>query len=506
VNQKEQFNLVRRKVTYKICAEKFFFLLLLLLAIGFFYVTSCSNQKDITLRYKMEKSYYESERMRGILSLNLKAATPEDFKKLIQSYGKAIELSSLLPETSMAQEISDIASSAQLRIAELYILQKNLDSAKVSLEKVLENYPHNIPQNKTALLSLGQIYERKNQKEKAVEIYHRLLENYPPVMRNKLPDLNLFSLPNHLLQLFSAQEEKPQRDTEFDFARKYYQNLISSYPNTQVSLAASLNLARSFQLLDLWKESLDILENTKDSTGQTPGPVLLQVGNIYFDELKDEKNALMTFGRILGSSADSSSQAEAQMKIGMVYFQRKDYSKAKEELSRVKKLFPGEGNLIATSQFLIAQIYENTDEWDRALNEYDWLKINYPLTPEGMEAPLRIAAYYQRENKGLAQEYFEKGAEHYDGLLSKYKDKPFVPLIELQKSKLYLLQKDWKNAVTSLQKIAGKYTGTDAGLRALFLLWRIYNTDLKDNVKSKEILDRIKTDYPGIIPDTLRTG
>jgi tetratricopeptide (TPR) repeat protein len=257
--------------------------------------------------------------------------------------------------------------------------------------------------------------------------------------------------------------------------------------------------------LNLWKESLEILESAKDSTGRTPGPVLLQIGNIYFDELKDEKNALMTFGRILESSADSSSQAEAQMKIGMIYFQKKDYSKAKEELSRVKKFFPAEGNLIATSQYLIAQIYENTNEWDRALNEYDWLKINYPLSAEGLEAPLRIAAYYQRENKGLVQEYFEKGAEHYDALLSKYKDKPFVPVIELQKSKLYFLQKDWKNAIALLQKIAGKYPGTDAGLSALLLLWRVYNTDLKDEVKSKEILNQIKVDYPGIIPDTLKT-
>ena len=495
----------RRKVIHKICSEKSFFLILLLLAIGFFCVTSCSNQKDITLRYKMEKSFYTSERMRGILSINLKAATPEDFKKLIQSYQEVIGLSSLLPKTSLVQDISDLASSAQLRIGELYILQKNLDSAKVSFEKVLENYPYSIPQNKTALLSLGQIYERRNQKEKAVGIYHRLLENYPPVIKNRLPDLTLFSLPNHLLQLFSAKEEKPQRDTEFDFARKYYQNLITSYPNTQVSLAASLNLARSFQLLDLWKESLDILENTKDSIGQTPGPVLLQIGNIYFDELKDEKNALITFGRILESSADSSSKAEAQMKIGMIYFQKKGYSKAKEELSKVKKLFPREGNFIATSQYLIAQIYENTDEWDRALNEYDWLKVNYSLTPEGLEAPLRIAAYYQRENKSLAKEYFEKGERHYDELLNKYKDKPFVPLIELQKSKLYLLQKDWENTVSTLQKIAGKYPGTDAGLNALLYLWRIYKIDLKDEVKSKEIFARIKTDYPGIVPDTLKT-
>ena len=496
----------RRKNTHWISfGRSFYFLIFFLLASGFFYVNSCSNQKDISFRYKMEKSYYESERMRGILSLNLKAATPEDFKKLIQSYQKVIELSSLLPKTSLAQEISDIASSAQLRISELYMIQKNLDSAEVSCEKVLENYPKSISQNKTALLSLGQVYEMKNQKEKAVETYHRLLENYPPVIKKKLPDQNLFSLPNHLIGLYSATNEKEKRNAEFDFARGYYQNLISSYPNTQISFVASLNLAGSYQIQNQWRESLGILESAKDSTGQTPAPVLIQIGNIYFDKLNDEKSALATFNRILDSDADSSSKAEAQMKIGMVYFQKQDYPKAKEELTKVKKLFPREGNFIATSQYLIAQIYENTDDWDRALNEYDWLKINYSLTPEGLEAPLRIAAYYQREDKTLANEYFEKEASYYDELLNKYKDKPFISAIELQKSKLYLLQKNWKNAVPSLQKIAGKYPGTDAGLNALLLLWGIYNTDLKDEVKSKEILDRIRVDYPGVISDSVKT-
>ncbi|HVP36814.1 MAG TPA: tetratricopeptide repeat protein [Terriglobales bacterium] len=481
------------------------FPLILLSAFSFYFISSCSNQENITLRYKMEKSFYASERMRGILSLNLKAATPEDFKKLIQSFQKVIELSSLFPKTSLAQEISDIASSAQLRISELYMMQKNLDSAEVSCEKVLENYPKSISQNKTALLTLGRIYEMKNQKEKAVETYHRLLENYPPVMKKSLPDQNLFSLPNHLIRLYSGTDEKESRNAEFDFARSYYQNLISSYPNTQVSFVACLNLAGSYQLQNLWKESLGILESAKDSTGQTPPIVLLQIGNIYFDELKDEKSSLATFSRILDSNADSSSKAEAQMKTGMVYFQKKDYPKAKEVLSKVKKFFPSEGNFIATSQYLIAQIYENTGDWDRALNEYDWLKINYSLTPEGLEAPLRIVAYYQKGDKTLANEYFEKEISYYEELQNKYKDKPFVSSIELQKSKLYLLQKDWKNAVPSLQKIAGKYPGTDAGLNALLLLWGVYKTDLKDEVKSKEILDRIKVDYPWVLSDSIKT-
>jgi len=112
-------------------------------------------------------------------------------------------------------------------------------------------------------------------------------------------------------------------------------------------------------------------------------------------------------------------------------------------------------------------------------------------------------AYYLKENKTLAIESFEKGIKHYDQLLNKYKDKPFAILIESQKAKLYTLQKEWDKAVSILMKIAEKNPGTEAGLNSLLNLVRIYQQDLKDERKYKEILARIETEYPGIIPDTL---
>ena len=481
----------------------FYLITIFLFVSGLFFVSSCSNQKDLSLRYKIEKNFYESEKMRKVLSINLKAAAPADFKKVMQSYQEVMDLAATQSGVPLEKDISDISASAELRIAELYILQKDFDSAQRSLENVLRKYPESKNQGKNALLGLAQIYEKRNEKEKAVQTYHQLLDNYPAVMKKRLPDPDIFSVPNHLIQLFSPREEKARRESEFEYVQKYFQNLIRTYPNTQVSFAATLSLARAYQFQNLWEGSIVILETAKDSTGQTPGSVLLQVGNIYYDYLKDEKNSLLTFYRVIDSSPDSSSKAEAQMKIGMIYLQKKDYSRAKQELSRVKKLYPKENRLIATSQYLIAQIYEKTTEWERALNEYNWLMVNYPLTSEGLESPLNIVAYYLKENKVLAIESFEKGIKHYDQLLNKYKDKPFAILIESQKAKLYTLQKEWDKAVSILMKIAEKNPGTEAGLNSLLNLVRIYQQDLKDERKYKEILARIETEYPGIIPDTL---
>jgi tetratricopeptide (TPR) repeat protein len=247
------------------------------------------------------------------------------------------------------------------------------------------------------------------------------------------------------------------------------------------------------------------METAQDSTGQVPGSVLLQIGNIYYDELKDEKNTLSTFHRVIDSTSDTLSKAEAQMKIGMIYLEKKDYPQAKSELAKVNRFYPRATSFVATSQYLIAQIYEKDGEWERALNEYNWLMVNNPLSPEGLESPLRIISYYQRENPALVKESVEKALSHYNELLAQYEDKSFANRIETSKARLYILQKDWDKAITSLEKIAEKYPGTEAGLNALLNLWKLYKQELKDETKSKQVLARINSEYPGLVTDTSGT-
>ncbi|MDH4222956.1 MAG: tetratricopeptide repeat protein [candidate division Zixibacteria bacterium] len=477
-------------------------LLLFLFPLGAYLFFSCSNQENLLLRYNLERDLYKAEKLRQVLFINLKSATTEDFKRVIKPYHEVVNLTSQ-SKPPLDKELSDLAASAQLRIAELYFLQNEFDSSIRSFQQVLKSYPQSISQNKKALLSLGRIHERRYQREKAVQVYHQLLDNYTPLLKKNIPDPEIFEIPNHLIQLYSLQEDKTKREQEFENARDYYQNLVHSYPNTQISYAATISLARAYQLQRMWKESLQILETARDTSGQIPAGVLIQIGNIYYDELRDEKKALESFSQVIDSTTDTLSMAEAQTKIGIIYFQKEDYASARRELSKVNRLYPKATSYISTAQYLIAQIYDKGGEWERALNEYNWLMVNNPLSPEGLDAPLRIVSYNQKRNPELALESSDKAVKHYDELLDKYKDKPFVPLIENQKAKLYILGKDFNNAALCWQKISEKYAGTDAGLNALLNLWRLYRLELKDEKKLKEISARIESEYPGVIQDSL---
>ncbi|HEX9912477.1 MAG TPA: hypothetical protein VGB01_04420, partial [candidate division Zixibacteria bacterium] len=111
----------KKNIPWIYSGKVFYFITFLLFVSVFILTSSCSNQKNLSLRYKIEKNFYESEKMRKVLSINLKAAAPADFKKVVQSYQEVVALASTQPGVPLEKDISDIAASAELRIAELYI-------------------------------------------------------------------------------------------------------------------------------------------------------------------------------------------------------------------------------------------------------------------------------------------------------------------------------------------------------------------------------------------------
>ena len=96
---------------------------ILVLGLTFTFLLSCANQENIILRYKMEEGLFKSEKFRQVLFINLKVASPEDFKRVIDSYQEVVNLASQV-KPPLEQEIFDLSASAQLRISELYYLHQ----------------------------------------------------------------------------------------------------------------------------------------------------------------------------------------------------------------------------------------------------------------------------------------------------------------------------------------------------------------------------------------------
>lgn len=458
---------------------------------------SCSKKKDIDVRYNMERTFFSAEKLKDRLMVNPQAARSEDFIKVIDAYRKVIEMlpTSMTDVNEHGQAIL-LAGSSQLRIADIYLLWHNPSQAVTELKKVLEGYPGNGSQTSLALYKMAQIYQGMGNWDKALENYHLLLdsEKYPPLITQDKPNLELLSIPFNLVLI---SQGKKQSQLEFENAKNYYQKIIRDYPNSPLGSAAKFNLAKTYEISGNWKEAIGVLETIKDSSEAIPTSILLEIGDIYLSGEKNMDNARLAFEKAISIHPNDSLTAQALLKLGHIYYEQRSYLKSRDILSSIAKQFPKQGYVIAQAQYLIAQSYENEGSWDRAINEFEWITTNLPITIQALEVPLHIAVYYQQhDNAKIAQTFYDKALEQYQELIRKYPKTQLEFLAMKYTAICYTLQNKWEEAIKALQEIADKYPQTSEAFDALKTQAAIYEQKLNQKAKAKEVYSKILSAFP----------
>jgi len=458
---------------------------------------SCSRHDELNIRYRMERAFFRAEKLRQILTVNPKAARSEDYAKVVDAYSKVIKMvPPSVIDTAEKRQVDIIAGASQLRIADVYLLQNKLPQAILELEKVTKLYSGNPDQSSQAILMTAQIHQQMGNRDKAIESFHLLLDpdKYPPVVARENPNLDLLAVP---LNLILNSKDKKEAKLEFENAKSYYGKLIRDYPYSPLASAAKIDLAKTYQILGDWKQAIKLLETVKDSSGSVPPSIYMEIGDIYFLQGNDIDSARAVFERVVLAYPTNPASAQALLRIGDIYYQRKNYQKSREVLSRISIQFPKRGQIIAQAQYLIAQSYEKQGQWDRAVNEFESITTNFPTTVQALEVPLHIATYYlQQGNPKLAQTFYDKAVSQYQKLLEKY-PKTQLELMALKyTARCYTLQSKWKEGIETLDKIIDKYPQTSDAYEALRAQATIFEQKLNQKNKAKEVYSEILTRFP----------
>jgi tetratricopeptide (TPR) repeat protein len=110
------------------------------------------------------------------------------------------------------------------------------------------------------------------------------------------------------------------------------------------------------------------------------------------------------------------------MKLAEVYITDKRYDSAIEVLDKILAKYEGDIATLSKAHFLKALVYDKQGEWAKAYPELKILKDEFPTTLLGLQAPLYIAQHYvSSDNRGKAQEEYNRAAEYYERLRDQYK-------------------------------------------------------------------------------------
>jgi TolA-binding protein len=170
---------------------------------------------------------------------------------------------------------------------------------------------------------------------------------------------------------------------------------------------------------------------------------------------------------------------------------------AKSLYKRVIEEYPEAKSEAAEATWQLATIAEEQSDWLNAVLLYESIYIDYPGSPQGFEAPLRVANHYNESGEAAAANAaYGKAITHYNELISKYVDTSIKVTAENYIIRALTEQKQWSEAVERLLALPDRYPAYSR-LRGNYLLAAsIYEEELGDNAEAADVLRRCIEKYP----------
>ena len=465
----------------------------------------CSDYSDLRLRHDCERLFYSASNELEQQYLLQAGRDPVIDQEVIEAFRKVVErfwregLAADIPALSQAQKQAwYLTGKAHLKIGELYSQNRNYPRAEDELRKIPDNYPLNPYQSALALCYCGTIAELQGDYQKALDDYERIMEDYRPTLEDQnTPEPLLMGVPILRAEVFKKRRESEEFHAALDRARSYYRRLYNENPNALLAAAALGKIASTYLLESQPSTAIETLSELKDEQGRFPSPVMLRIAQIYLDHARDYRPAEKAFSGYLDLYPDSDEAVLAQLGLGLSLFHQREYKKAADEFLSVEKNYPRKWQQFPKAHFLYAQCFEKMGDWQRALTEFNWVKANFPATPEGLEVPYYIAQYYEKSGeKKLAQDSFERGIEFYRKIVDTYSRTSMAPIAQNYIAKCLLALGRWREAAESFQALAERFPGSRLASASLLAAADIYRVKLDDKTRAANSLREYLERFP----------
>ncbi len=150
----------------------------------------------------------------------------EAYNKLIADYPSSPLYATALKRQ---EDLAFGAADGNVTYNLLWMFNTKVDSSQTvdMLTKLRDNAPH-APSAPKALLKLGEVYERSEAQDQAIEAYHKLIDNYP---QDKTAPLAQFAVGRNLL---SRMEEGNRNKSNLKAAQEAFEDFLQRYPKHEL--------------------------------------------------------------------------------------------------------------------------------------------------------------------------------------------------------------------------------------------------------------------------------
>ncbi len=263
-------------------------------------------------------------------------------------------------------------------------LQDHANALK-TFQVIIKDYPNEATMIKNVEMSIAKCYYKIGNIQEAIQRFTNLIAAYPQTV---IAQEAIVWLGNHYIE-----------SADYDTAIVYYQKFIEGFPGSPKFGLILYALGQAFQAKGQYDQAIGAYKRVNSrGDGELYAKARLAIADILSREL-DPTSALETYQEIIKTSPEF--RRDAFLKMAEVYRKNQDHAKAIEAYQSALSAPKGFGEVKEVElQFAIGDLYELSNQSDKAVEEYLKLAYLYPQeTAWIVKAYLRVARIFEGSEK-----------------------------------------------------------------------------------------------------------
>ncbi|MBD3287226.1 tetratricopeptide repeat protein [candidate division KSB1 bacterium] len=450
--------------------------------------------------YTIEKMFYKAERAQQNILINPDIATKSDYAAAEEAYRDIIIEFGY--KANRPKEVRNYVRQSWMAIGKLCRLQQEHAKAIEVYQEIIKKASGDKELCAIAQFAIANSQERMGMIDDAIASYQKLVDEYSPVLADTLlPNIDILQTPNYIARIYRQQNKNILAEEQYEKSRRYLQRIIQKYPQSMVSLAAQDEIANSYLEQEKWQKGVQVLDETirRYQSGFNVFNLMLKLGSLYEHELGQRQKALYMYQRILNTYPDHEDIPLVYLAKGGLYVSQQKYENARSEFQLILDNYANNADACIQAQLAIGKTYEMENNWNKALNEYQWVVEAFPRHPKALDVPLYIANYYKLKNeRNLADAAYETAIKHYKSIVTKYPNTMLSVMALDYLSSSYVRIERWQQAVDALESMLEMKLSHPKRINSSLALAGIYEEKLNNAAKALQIYGGLLEEYPNI--------
>ncbi len=401
----------------------------------------------------------------------------------VKDYSKAQKDREEFTEDMTVQKGKNTEISNEFEMGNIYFNQKKYVEALDAFEKFVQDFPDD-EQVPDAIFNSGRCYYKLEYYSKAIAAWEKLINNYPKY--------------SHTQEAMNMAADTYFRAQKYPEAIAAYKKLLSAYPGTDVAKQAQLRIAQShFNAMDnegaIAEFQIFLNSYPDDSSADNAIDGITMSADRMNQSGHPTELDIKVFKDFVAKFPKSKVAGDAQFKLAMRYYEKKNYPKAAEEFKSVADYSAAPQN-VQDSLYYGAEAYYYGVNYVDAIPIYRRFIKNFPKHEQ-----IRIG-YLHLANSLFYTEKYLDAAQVYSDLTRLTKDKDDISSTALLNTALcYKKAQKWQETANTYERYLEEYPKSENLVNTLVELFGLYEI-LKqyDNAiaVAEELLDKIPKNDP----------